>query len=124
MKRKWIVPALAVTLFLGCNLFKDKDLPPDILGTWVTDEPRYRDCRLEFREGLVIFSQGINYISTNSITDVDRAEEKGQPLYTVDYEDREGQEYHLSFYYGGPPGGKFIRFKNQDQFEWKKQPPG
>jgi hypothetical protein len=120
-KARWLVPTLAVLLFLGCNLLKDTELPAELLGTWVTEEPRYSDCRLEFRETLVIFSKGIGYTNTNVITGVDRTKDEGRIRYRITYEDREGQEYRLSFSYTSANGEAAIRFKNQDQFVWKKR---
>ena len=124
-KAAWWCLALGLALAAGCGLIYgwlgSDEIPDDLIGYWVTDEPRYAEARMEITKETITFSKGLDYINMNEIDDVEVSDKKGKTLVKITYEDREGGEFTLSLYhYPGPRNGS-IRFVNQMQMVWEKE---
>jgi len=122
MKSECILLVLAIFVsFFGCQPKGPATVPDELLGVWETSAPKYKDCFLELTKDTLTFAnRELDNIDVNSISKIEKEihREKGI-LYTIHYENREGEEYKLAFYYDPLRGGA-IRFKNQEQIEWRR----
>jgi hypothetical protein len=118
-----LVSAIPI-LVLGCQPKEDETLPPELMGVWTSAAPRFKDDTLELSKEHIVFTSGRfqGFISVNFIEKVEKRPERNHILYIIHYENVEGQEYKLSFYYY-PEKGNVIRLKNQLEFVWRKLGP-
>jgi hypothetical protein len=121
MKYDCILLVLAIFVaFFGCQSKEPATVPDELLGVWETSAPKYENCFFELTKDTLIFTnRDIDNIDVNSILKIEKIHREKEILYTVHYENREGQEYKFPFYYDPLRGGA-IRFKNQKQIEWRK----
>ena len=121
MKSECILLALTIFVsFFGCQLKEPATLPDELLGVWKTSAPRYKDCFFELTKDTITFANtDLDNIDVNSISKIEKIHKEKGILYTIHYENREGQEYKFFFYYDPSRGGT-IRFKNQEGIEWRK----
>jgi hypothetical protein len=118
MKSKKIFLAFIIlSIFLGCQ--KNRTVPEDLLGVWKTSAPKYADRSFEIKKDIIIFAIGEGKIDFYSITGVEKIREDDSILFTIFHENKEGQEFKLSFYHYPEKDG-IIRFKNQKQIKWIK----
>lgn len=120
-KLKKLALCIIVTSFLGCQIWKDKTVPEELVGVWETSAPRYKNCFFELKGEMITFNKGLDYINVNLITDIEKSPEQEGILYDIHYEDEEGQEYKLSLFYFKTPDGGVIRFKNQKEIKWTRR---
>jgi hypothetical protein len=121
MKLKGFVGFLIVTALLGCEIWKNKAIPEELLGVWTTSAPRCEDCLLVIKDGVIIFQNGISYIDINYIKDIKKFPENGKTLYIIYYDDIEGVDNKLSLFHSKTAGGGVIRFKNQRKVKWTRK---
>ena len=128
MKAKIFSILVAVTWILilaGCSLWEDKTLPEGVYGIWETDNPRYKEAYLEITKAHIAFHTIEGDANLNRITNIEtESEPESAPEHTlihISYEDRDGLEYLLSFYYSETSDGPVIRFKNQKEMDWTKR---
>jgi len=99
-------------------------------GIWRTNEPRYKGCSFALTKDLIVFSNGytldvvdaflLKSINVNYILKIRKQEKKEElPLYTIFYEDMNGQPFKLAFHVD-PEDGSLV-FKNQQYIEWWKE---
>jgi uncharacterized lipoprotein YehR (DUF1307 family) len=121
MRSKRILLALVLfTSLFGCGSKESRTVPSDLAGVWKTATPKYRDCYLQLAEDSISFAnEALLERNDNSISKIEKTHKGKQILYTIHYEDKEGQEYKFSFFYDPSKGGA-IRFKNQPQIKWRK----
>ncbi len=121
MKSECILLALAIFVsFFGCQLKEPATLPDELLGVWKTSAPKYKDCFFQLTKDAITFAnRDLDNIDVNSILKIEKIHKEKGILYTIHYENREGQECKFFFYYD-PSKGDAIRFKNQEGIEWRK----
>jgi len=122
MRSKRILLALAMfAAIFGSQCEETRTVPGELVGVWETSAPKYKDCYLELTEDLIIFANRarLEKKSVNLISKIKKAQRGKGILYTVHYENKEGQESKFSFYYDPSEGGA-IRFKNQLRVKWRK----
>jgi hypothetical protein len=98
-------------------------VPEDLIGVWETTTPSYADRPFEIRTKELIFGIGEGKFDTYPITKMKIKKDLREqtPLYIICYKNMTGQEYKFSFYYD-PINQGTIRFKNQKEMVWTKQP--
>jgi len=108
-------------LFFGAQCQKEFTVPEELIGVWVTDDPRYVDHPFEIKKDTLIFEQGLGYFDFDvfSIVDLEKMDADGDTLYIIHYLIRPGRKFEFSFYYAPTEGG-VIRFKNQPEMKWTK----
>jgi hypothetical protein len=110
---------LVVFLFFGCQLWQGK-IPEELIGEWVTSEPRYKNRVLQItKEGIVFFTSP-GYVDANTVIRVRASSENGETLYEIRYKNDKGENYTIALYLVRKPKGNVIRLKNQPNFEWTK----
>lgn len=120
--RVFLVLLVIFTGVLGGQCQKGFAVPEELIGIWVTKDPRYFNTPFEIKKNTVIFEQGLGYLDFEvyPIADVKMTESEGQTLYIIYYILPSGKIFEFSFYYSGTNGGQ-IRFKNQPDMVWTKK---
>ena len=97
-------------------------VPPDLIGVWKTDDPRYVDRHFELKADTIILSMGAAGTDSHPIQKFEKRQDPRGTSYFLTYKNLgEGVEDTLSFDYEMGAGGA-IRFKNQRNIVWKKEP--
>ena len=120
MKTQRIMAIFFIAALFGCHIFKNREVPEELLGVWKTSSPRYEDCSLEFDGKKVVFRNGLTHCDMNHITNVKKSTKDEKILYHIYYKDNQGEEYKLSLYYIDTPDRDVIRFKHQEKIVWFK----
>jgi hypothetical protein len=122
MRLKWILAGagLAIAVLIWTVWPKnDTSLPEDLVGYWVTSDPRYQDRFLQLSRVSIVFGTGRDNIDVNFIKETERYTEDGKTTYTIHYKNTEGLEGKLSFAWDPSDNGK-IRLSNQEDMVWEK----
>lgn len=108
-------------LFFGTQCQKEFSVPEELIGVWVTDDPKYVDHPFEIKKGTLIFEQGLGYLdfAVFPIVNVEKSDTGVDTLYIIYYLIPAGRKFEFSFYYTPTEGG-VIRFKNQPEMKWTK----
>jgi len=122
IKFKILTILIIVTALFGCQKWKDKTVPKELLGVWVTAEQRYASCTFEVTDKMIIFNNNsLDYAAINHITGIEKIIEEGRTLYHIDYKDSGGLESRLSLFYSRGRNGDMVRFKNEMGVVWTKK---
>ena len=118
---KGLMLVLGFAVLFGCQMSRDTTVPDELIGEWVTTEPRYQDCSFEIQKETIIFNKGTAHTDMNSIEEITKIPEKEKTLYHIYYEDKQGQEYKLSLFFFKTHDGGIICFKNQQNIIWSRK---
>jgi hypothetical protein len=121
LKVKIIAMCIIVTVLYGCHPSENKKVPNELLGEWVTSEPRYADCVLKLIDGLIIFGNGLDNQIVNYIVNIKKVCNGQSTLYTIYYEDSRGLKYKFPVFFGFENKKGVLRFKNQKHIPWTKR---
>ena len=123
MKSKSTFIAFAILiLFFGAQCQKEFTVPEELIGVWVTDDPKYLDHPFEIKRNTLIFEQGLGYFdfAVFPIVDLEETDAGRDTLYIIYYLIPTGRKFEFSFYYAPTQGG-VIRFENQPEMKWTKR---
>jgi hypothetical protein len=120
-KATFIAFAILV-LFFGAQCQKEFSVPEELIGVWVTDDPKYVDHPIEIKKETLIFEQGLGYLdfAVFPIVGLEKTDAGGDTLYIIYYLIPAGRKFEFSFYYAPTQGG-VIRFENQPEMKWTKR---
>ena len=120
--RSTIIAFAFLILFFGTQCQKEFTVPEELIGVWVTDDPKYVDHPFEIKKETLIFEQGQGYLDFDvfPIVDLEKTDADGDTLYIIHYLLPVGKKFEFSFYYASAEGG-VIRFKNQPDMKWTKK---
>jgi hypothetical protein len=90
-------------------------VPGFLIGTWRTDTESHRNTFLRLTATTIAFGTVEGTVDRNIVEKVTRTQDWFGPLYTIEYRDMEGQEYHLDLYFDD----QTLRLRNQRRMEWK-----
>lgn len=118
---------LGLTLFFGFSDQESQQLPPDILGEWYSDDPRYQACFMEIRPDSFVMGGADGNSSYYGLTAIagKRADNGAGYFYTLSGVDSDGLELDFRFYFDAKSG--MLSYKNQRNIIWlqtKKTPQG
>ena len=121
MKKKRFIPILMVltTIFLGCQGGKIQSVPDKLQGVWKTSEPGYADSSFELRLNTLIFGLGEGKFDSYYINYLKRNRDGKSTVYTIYYEDKEGEEYILSMFYY--EDNDVIKLQYQEHIIWTRE---
>jgi hypothetical protein len=121
---KGLAPLFFFAVLIGCQMGKDSTAlsVEELTGVWQTTEPRYEDCSFEIQGDSILFTNDLSEVHINHINDIEKVSDGKGTLYHILYKDDEGQKYKLSLLYFKSPDGDIIKFKNQQDIEWKRRP--
>ena len=123
MKSRSTIIAFAILIvFFGAQCQKEFTVPEELIGVWVTDDPKYADHPFEIKKETLIFEQGQGYLDFDvfPIVNLEKTDADGNTLYIIHYVLPAGKKFEFSFYYASAEGG-VIRFKNQHEMKWTKK---
>jgi hypothetical protein len=111
--------AILVTLpqYLGGRRGEKLEIPPDeLLGTWVSDDPRYADRAITIRLDKLTLALGDGVTTVHMIRSI-----RGEPgpvhrAYEITYGSPEGDQVLEAFVYDDG----LLRFKNPSEVVWKR----
>jgi len=121
LKVKIIAICVIITVLCGCHSIENKNIPAELVGEWITSEPRYAGCVLELTDGVIIFGNGPDHLSINYVVNVKKVSHGKTTLYTIYYEDSRGLKYTFPVLFGFENRKRILRFKNQDHVVWTKR---
>ena len=111
----------AVCLFpAGCG-GPDQASLDRLYGTWTTDDPKYDNAWFQILPEKIIFYTVEETVNLNVITNIEQTRDRDGKLFVIEYEDRQGQEYVLTFFLYRRPIGDILVFKHQKEIIWKKK---
>ena len=121
MKLKWIViPAVIVAAIITMFHFKkNRDIPVNLIGKWVTSAPGYEDRFIEITKETFVYGLGGDKKDVYIISSLEQDQEGQNIVYTINYKNTE-VTFTRSFYYH-PKNGGAIQFKHQKHIEWRKE---
>ena len=117
---KTLLLALLLATF-ACDKNTFRQLPPQLNGTWTTDDPRYHDRFFELSPAFVIVVTGPgDQPSVQSVDKVKTDLSDSDTTFTVDSFDRSQKTaYQMVFRFSQANGGE-IRFRNQKAV-WRRR---
>ncbi len=107
-----------ISTLLLCT--READVTIDnFLGVWKTSAPKYKDRFFKISESTIAFGIGNGNSKMFNVDRVIKTVEEKKTVYTISYNDVEGSDFKLAFYYT-PKNKGMIRFKNQQEIEWTR----
>ena len=94
-------------------------LPGELEGIWRCDDTRYRDRFLRLSPSIVALGIGDRQMFVHSIKRAEHQKIDNRTLYTIYYNDKEGLEQKMAFYYDASGEGT-LYFKHQPHITWHK----
>lgn len=94
------------------------DVPVYLWGTWRTTAARYADRDFEMEAHVLRLGLGQGEVVSHAVTGVEIRNNGGSERCRVHYREPEGAESVLSFDFDG----KAIRFVNQPEIAWHRDP--
>jgi hypothetical protein len=122
MKLTWItIPVVVIVVLLIFVFFpkKNKDIPDNLIGKWITSAPGYEDRFIEITKETLTYGLGGDKEDVYFISNLETNPEGNKLLYIISFKNTEGLEFTRSFYYH-PENGGAIQFKHQEHIEWRK----
>ncbi len=112
----------ALLVILGCDAPKPLTVPPELLGTWRTTDPRYDGLFFKIDDVSFTYSTVDGTVENYAIVKYERGDAQGgQTTSThVLHGDRSGQKLQVSLLYESSGGGRF-KFKNQNKTIWTRE---
>ncbi|MBN2332286.1 MAG: hypothetical protein JXO49_01175 [Deltaproteobacteria bacterium] len=119
--KKIIASLLMILCFCGCQFGGSVDLPPDLLGTWGTESPKYADRFLTLETDVISFGIGGGEVNRYAITQV-KAKEQGNHVtdYIIHYKNEDNDGFIFAFTYDTAHHGNLI-IRNQPGI-WTRVP--
>ena len=113
--------AIVGFLLVRAVLTPDPDLldvpPPEILGTWVTDDPRYADRAFVIREDEFHLQVATGEVLVSSVNTIRRVAHAEYDAYEITYFTPQGESTHEVHIY---PDG-IVRLKNPSDVVWTRR---
>lgn len=120
MKTAKIVMLLIIVVFmLGCHYGGTNEVPPELMGSWKSSNPRYADRLLRFTAGEIHFGIGKGLVDKYVITKVKTSEMGHQTTkYVIHYQNQDEDDSVFSFTYNSAHSGS-IMIAHQEGI-WRK----
>lgn len=122
MKFSWLLPILILLILSpACRMLSPK-VPPELIGTWRSADPRYQDKFMTFDSGYVTLGLGEDHTpGVGRVTSIASSVEAGVSTYVIESRDQEDHLDKITVHYSPLRGGE-LRLSNQTI--WKKDAPG
>ena len=104
----------------GCEQKSPVPFPSYLIGTWVTNEPRYKDRYLEINEGEIIFGTGENKPNTFFIDSIKKGNQAAIIEWTFFCQNMEGTLFDIVIFYNSGAKTASITLKNKETIVWYK----
>jgi hypothetical protein len=104
----------------GIRGAKVDESPKEIIGAWVTSDPRYQDRTLEITRYRILFRNPHTRASANHIQEIKKYREGTRTLYEIVYLDNEKLVNRITFYHSQGKSGEIIQLKHQEKMNWTR----
>ena len=107
----------------ACRSQPQASLPAELIGTWITDHPKYAGLYFQVSPGSFVFSTTEGTVDVYTLTKyepIESAVKKRKLITHVLHGTRPGQETKISLSYD-PSGGGSIRLSNRANIVWTRQ---
>jgi hypothetical protein len=111
----------ALLVILGCDSAQPRSVPPELLGTWRTQDPRYAGLFFKIDSGNFSFSTVEGNVESYAIVKYEQpasGPDARIPAHVL-HGSRDGQKLQVSLLYESLGGGR-LKFKNQDKTFWTR----
>ena len=119
---RWLL--FAVIIVLGaCRSQPQARLPAELIGTWITDHPKYATLYFQVDPGSFTIATAEGTVEVYTLAKYERVEttvKKRKSITHVLHGTRPGQEKKLSLSYEASGGG-FIRLSNRANIVWTRR---
>ena len=123
--RRWVA-AMALVIAIGAFLLISTHRvpggppPPGMIGSWITDNPRYADRYITIKPDSITFGIGGARTNRYKLLGCEERMEDGQTLFILHMADAGGAVYNRPLYLSDD--FKQLRFKNQFDVIWTRSP--
>ena len=117
---------LALMITVGATGFRGSKMdesPKEIMGAWVTSDPRYQGCTLEITRYRIIFKNPLTRESENDIREVKKVADGARTLYEILYEDEEKMAGTMTFRYSWGKSGEIIQIRTSGEDKLDQSTP-
>lgn len=121
-KLLWLFFAVIVVLG-ACRSQPQASLPAELIGTWITDHPKYASAKFQVSPGNFTIYTAEGTVEVYTLTKYEPIEttvKKRKSITHVLHGTRPGQDKKLSLSYEASGGG-FIRLSNRTNVVWTRQ---
>ena len=116
--RLFLASAIVIIALFSCHERVPVTIPEELVGKWKTSAPAYAERFFELGKDSISFGTGEGQTELYFIKGMEKINEKGRTLFTLYYENVEGEEYEISFYHSKTEG--VVRLKYQKGLAWRK----
>ena len=113
-KGRWLL--LMLLVLSACQ---GQPMPGEMIGTWVTDNDRYQDCRLQIGADRMVFVDREQGSDIGVIQKISTETKGGTRAVTIDYVNSQKALFTVELIYSSENGGS-LWFKNQPAVVWKR----
>jgi len=108
-----------VAFMIGCHYGGTSELPPELIGSWRTSNPKYTDRLLILTDGEIHFGIGKGRVDKHVITKIKASELGHQSTkYVIDYQNQDEDDLVFTFTYNSAHNGS-IMIAHQEGI-WRK----
>lgn len=124
LTKKTIVAMVCFILIIfyitGCEQKSSELFPFPLIGTWVTQDSRYKDRYLEINEGKIIFGTGENKPNIFFIDSIKKENQAAITEWTFFCQNMEGSLFEIAIFYNAGAKTASITLKNKETIVWHK----
>jgi len=114
-----VVVSAIFSVVVGCATQEPPEVPEELIGVWITDDPRFQDRFLKLEKQAIHFGLGGDKASENPVVGVEmELEEAGKAVYRIRFLSPEGVEFRKTLSYD--PNQDVIRYKSRPSVVWKR----
>lgn len=119
MKFYKFLPVMILLLsFAACRL--SQNVPPELSGTWRTEDEKYKDKFMQFDESYVTVSINEEIVpKVELIKHIETHKEGPRTTYIIEAEDQQGNKDKMTVLYSPQNGGE-LRLSNPRVVVWKR----
>lgn len=111
----------AICIIFLSNCSGNKPEPdPDIIGKWVTEEPRYAGRFIEISRDFLFLGTGESSPDVYAITEIHISEQENARSYSIVGKTSDGNRFNFEFRLEKKGAVPTLYFKNQAAVEWHK----
>jgi hypothetical protein len=120
--KRCLFAVTALLVVAGCDSAKPLAVPPELLGTWRTQDPKYAGLFFKIDHGSFSFSTVEGNVESYAIVTYEQLDDRKQTSgYThVLHGNRDGQKLQVNLSYE-PLGGGRLKFRNQNKTTWSRE---
>lgn len=117
-----IILALCCCMAVACGDDGGEGFKARLLGTWVSEHPRYEGCQMLIDAERMVFQAANGALTTYAVSHIHYHNEDQRHLLQLDMTEKGEPAFTMSFYIETGLEGDVLRFKNQPDVLWVRGP--